>query len=106
MNTTNEKIVYTAWSFVELRCHEHGKELHLRQVNGKPYYCCAQPECTVRVPAAVYEKIRMEVVKRINTDKFGIGIKWVHRYLKVPYQCKVISVVGNLFPVISIRVMK
>lgn len=105
MKEIKEKIVYTAWSFVELHCQEHGDVLALKEVNGKPFYCCPQEQCTVRVPAAVYEKIRMEVVKRINTEKYALGAKWVHRYLKVTYECKVISAISNLFPVVSVRVL-
>lgn len=100
-----ERIAFTAWEFISLRCKEHQAELKLKEIRGKPCYCCDAEGCSFMLPALVYEKILDDTVKKLNSGKLAVGSQWRKKYCGRNYECTAVEMPTGKKPVIEIRSM-
>ncbi len=98
-----ETISFAPWDLIEVKCLEHRQDLKLREIYGRPYYCCPDVKCGLKVPSVIYEKLLDETVSRINRDAMVIGSVWHKRFAGTRFICTVLSAPDGKKPEIGIR---
>ena len=98
-----ETISFAPWDFIEIKCFEHMETLELREVSGRPFYCCPEKECGLQVQSEVYEKLLDETVSRLNRNDLVVGSVWHKRFTKSYFTCTVLSAPDGKKPEIGIR---
>ncbi|MBR6051609.1 MAG: hypothetical protein IKP68_10485 [Clostridia bacterium] len=98
-----ETISFAPWDFIEVKCYEHKCPLELREVNGRPFYCCPEEDCGLQVPPEIYGKLLDETILRMNRNALVVGGVWHKRFAGSSFTCTVLSAPDGKKPEIGIR---
>lgn len=97
-----ETISFVPWTFIKICCGTHKEELSLTTVRGIPVYCCQCDDCSLKVPAEIYEKILDSTVAKLNANCLAVGSKWRQRFAGKSYGCSVLSAADGKKPEIGV----
>ena len=98
-----ETISFAPRDFIDVKCCEHKCSLELREVNGRPFYCCSEEECGLQVPPEIYGKLLDETISRMNKNALVVGGIWHKRFAGSSFVCTVLSASEGKKPEIGIR---
>lgn len=79
------------WSFIRLVCLQHEAEkpeLTLQSGTRGPYYGC--PDCAVRLPSVIYEKLLDDVMKQLNWEGSVVGRRWNRQAMRQVFSFEVL----------------
>lgn len=101
----SEKIAFASWNYIRLVCSNHGDELVLDEISGRPFYRCRTNECDLRISSALYEKVLDDVIALQNKGELLVGIHWKRKSDSKITEFSVISCANGKRPEISVRII-
>ncbi len=99
-----EKIAFASWNYIKLICAEHGEELTLGDINGRPFYECTVQGCSTKISTAVYEKVLDDVIALQNKGELPTGIRWKRKSDLRVVEFTIASCSNGKRPEVSVKV--